>query len=103
MDLSKQTTQGCFQREIAYVNLNNLLRRTTSDKVLHNKTFSSKYDGYQRGLASIVYKCFDKIPSDNAIKSEIMLNKQFGKELHKPIITKVKNEEYTHVLCVICY
>ena len=37
---------------------------TGSDKVLHHKAFnivkSLQYDGYQRGLASMVYKFFDK-------------------------------------------
>ena len=44
--------------------LKNLLRRTTSDKVLQNKAFyiakSPKSDEYQRGIASIVHKPFDK-------------------------------------------
>ena len=39
-------------------------RRTYSDNVLRDKAFNiaknPKYDGYQRGLASMVYKCFDK-------------------------------------------
>ena len=38
-------------------------RRTFADKVLHNKAFNiakdPKYEGYQRGLASMVYKSFD--------------------------------------------
>ena len=42
-----------------------LPRRTASDKVLHDKAFNiakiPKYDGYQRGLASMVYKFCDKI------------------------------------------
>ena len=41
-----------------------LLKRTQSDKVLRNKAFkvasNLKYDGYERGLASMVYKFFDK-------------------------------------------
>ena len=41
-----------------------LTRRTASDKILRNKVFiiakNLKYDGYQRGLASMVYKFFDK-------------------------------------------
>ena len=41
-----------------------LTRRTTSDKILHNNTFNiaknHKYDGYQRGLVSMVQKIFDK-------------------------------------------
>ena len=42
-----------------------LARRTESDKVLTDKTFeitkNPKYDGYQRGLALMVYKFFDKL------------------------------------------
>ena len=41
-----------------------LARRTASDKVLRDKAFNiaknPKYNGYQRGLASMAYKCFDK-------------------------------------------
>ena len=41
-----------------------LARRTSADKVLHDKAFNiakdPKHDGYQRGLASMVYKFFDK-------------------------------------------
>ena len=39
-------------------------RRTTSDKILRDKAFNiaenPKYHGYQRKLASMVYKVFDK-------------------------------------------
>ena len=39
-------------------------RRTAADKVLCDKAFDiakdPKYDGYQCGLASMVYKVFDK-------------------------------------------
>ena len=41
-----------------------LPKRTAADKVLRDKAFKiasdKKYDGYQRGLASVVYKFFDK-------------------------------------------
>ena len=41
-----------------------LTKRTAADKVLRDKAFKiasdQKYDGYQRGLASMVYKFFDK-------------------------------------------
>ena len=40
-----------------------LAKRTLPDKVLRNKTFKiasdPKYDGYRRGLASMVYSIFD--------------------------------------------
>ena len=46
---------------------------------------SPKYDGYQRGLASMVYKFFDKITSGSSIKNENISNKQLADKLHKPI------------------
>ena len=49
---------------MAYRDFKNLSKRTASDKVLRDKAFNiaknPKYDGYQSGLASMVYKCFDK-------------------------------------------
>ena len=56
--------KACFQHDMAYGDFKDLKRRTASDKVLRDKAFNvaknPKYDGYQRGLASIVYKFFDK-------------------------------------------
>ena len=80
-----------------------LPRRTASVKVLCDKTFNipknPKYDGYQRGLASIVYKYFDKKPfssntyaictnkfAGDGVKNENMPEQQLAEELHKPII-----------------
>ena len=49
---------------MAYGNFKDLAKRTASDKILRDKAFNiaknPKYDGYQRGLASMVYKSFDK-------------------------------------------
>ena len=49
---------------MAYGDFKDLKRRTASDKSLRDKAFNiaknSKYDGHKRGLASIVYKFFDK-------------------------------------------
>ena len=54
--------KACFQHD--YGDFKDLKRRAQSDKVLKNKAFAiasnPKYDGYQRGLASVVYKFFDK-------------------------------------------
>ena len=56
------------------------LLNCASDKVLRDKTFNTaknpKYDEYQRGLTSMVYKFFDKESSGGAIKSEIMPNQR---------------------------
>ena len=44
---------------MAYGDFKDLKRRTFSDKILRDKAFiakNPKYDGYQRGLASVVYK-----------------------------------------------
>ena len=54
----------CFQHNVAWEDFKDLPRRTASDKVLRDKSFNIaknlKYDGYQRGLVSMVYKFFDK-------------------------------------------
>ena len=56
---------------------------------------NTKYDGYQRSLASMVYKYFDKKTSGGAIKNENMSNKELAEELHKPVIRKL-NERKVH-------
>ena len=70
-----------------------LAKRAAADKVLKNKTFNiakdPKYDQYERGLASMVYKVFDKKSSGSGVKS-IPQNEQLAEELHKPIIRKFK-------------
>ena len=49
---------------MAYEDFKDLAKRTAAGKVLRDKAFNiakdSKYNGYQRGLASMVYKFFDK-------------------------------------------
>ena len=56
--------KACFQHDMAYRDFKDLKRRTFSDKVLRDKAFNiaknPKYDRYQRGLLSMVYKSFDK-------------------------------------------
>ena len=56
--------KACFQHDMAYGDFRDLTKRTASDKVLRDKAFKTasdqKYDGYQRGLASMIYKVFDK-------------------------------------------
>ena len=52
----------CFQHDMFYGDFKDLARRTVSDKVLRDKAFNiaenAKYDGYQRGVASMVYIFF---------------------------------------------
>ena len=66
---------------------------------MRNKVFNiaknSKFDGHQCGLASILYKFFDKKSSGGAIKNENMSNKELAKELHIAIIRKFNLKKYT--------
>ena len=62
-----------FQHDVAHRDFKDLVRRTGSDKVFHDKACNidkiPKHDGYQRAIASMVYKCFDKKTSGNSIKN----------------------------------
>ena len=55
--------KSCFEHDMAYGDFKELNRKTAAYKVLCDKTFNiaknPKYVRYQRGLASLVYKCFD--------------------------------------------
>ena len=86
--------KACFQHDMAYGKLKDSVKRTQSDKVLRNKAFKiasdPKYDGYQRGLASMVYKFFYKKSSVSGIANEP--NYQLANELHKSIIRKFKKK-----------
>ena len=80
---------------MAYGDFKNLARRTASGKVLWDKAFNNsknpKYDGYQRGLASMVYKFFDSKSKGSGVdNNEIKQNLQLAEELHKPSIRKFK-------------
>ena len=80
---------------MAYGKSKDLAKRTQSDKVLTDKAFKiasdPKYDCCQRGLASIVYKFFDKISSEKGIANE--RNYQLTSELHRQIIQKFKKRK----------
>ena len=87
--------KACFQHDMAYGKSKDLVKRTQSDKVLRDKAFKiasdPKYDGYQRGLASITYKFFDKKSSGSGADAEP--NYQLANELHKQIIRKCKRRK----------
>ena len=65
--------KACFQHDMTYVKYKDLAKRTKSDKNSKDKAFkiasNPKYDGYQRGLASMVYNVFDKKSASLADKS----------------------------------
>ena len=85
---------------MVYSKTKDLAKRTQSDKNLRDKLFiitsDPKDDGYQRGLASIVYRFFDKKSSGSGITNEP--NYQLTNELHQPIFKKIKKKKSTHHL-----
>ena len=74
--------------------------------MLRDKAFNiaknQKYDGYLRGLASMVYKFFDKKSASltdesakgGSVNKEIKENEQLAEELHKAIIKKIKKKSF---------
>ena len=94
--------KACFADDAAYSDSKDLTKRTAADKILGNRAFNiakdPKYDGQQRGLASMVYKFFDKKSAGSGAKhinTKLTLqNQQLGEELHKPI-KKLKKKKNT--------
>ena len=88
--------KACFQHDMAYGDFKDLAKRTMVDNVLRDKAFKiandQKYDGYQRRLASMVYKFFDKKSEGSGIANN-KENIQLDDELHKPIIRKFKKRK----------
>ena len=101
--------KACFQHDMAYGDFKDIKRRTASDKILRDEAFNiaknPKYNGYQRGLASMIYRFFDKKSAGGGIvnnnnnnnnNNDIKQNRrpldlaglQLAEELHKPIIRK---------------
>ena len=94
--------KACFQHDSAYADHKDLINRTEADKVLRDKAYdiasNPEYDGYQRGLASMVYKFFDKKSTAEPSSLERSSLERTGKgfksssvladELHKPMIKK---------------
>ena len=96
--------KACFQHDMAYVDFKDLTKRTAADKALRDKAFKivsdQKYDGYLRGLVSMVYKFFDKMSQGSGCPlssaSQLANNKeniQLADELYKPIIRKFKKKK----------
>ena len=101
--------KACFKHDAAYAKYKDVENRLISDQKLRNSAYdiasNPKYDGYQRGLASLVYKFFDsKVgPLDKKAMSgkgnakhtakpsslkRTGNNKILAEELNKPVIKK---------------
>ena len=90
-----QLEKACFQHDMAYGKSKDLAKRTQPDKVLRDKAFKiasdPKYDGYQRGLPSMIYKFLNKKSSESGVDAEP--NYHLANELHKQIIKKYKKRK----------
>ena len=75
----KELYKAYFQQNMTCRNFKDLNRRTAADKLLCNKAFNiaknPKYDGYQRGLASMIYNFFDKKFLVEQLKMKLFLIK----------------------------
>ena len=88
--------KACFQHDMASGDFKVLARKTASDKVLTDKPFNTdenpKYDEYQRGLAFMVYKFFDKKVVGSGVNMQAnksaFNNETLAEKLYKPIIKK---------------
>ena len=104
----KKLDKTCFQHVMAYVDFKDLPKRTASEKVLLDQVFNiaknTKYDGYERDLASMRYKSFNKTYTagtvtrlnKSAIKSKNILNElaeELAEELRKTINKKFEKRK----------
>ena len=92
--------KACFAHDATYSDSKDLAKITIADKILKNKAFNiakdPKYDWYHRGLASMVYKFFDKNSKGSGVNTKLApQNQQLAEELHKPIINKLKKKKNT--------
>ena len=89
--------KACFQHDSAYADHKDLINRTKADKVLRDKAYNiasnPKYDGYQRGLASMVYTFFDKKSVGSGINTIKSSSSVLAAGLHKPIIKKFEKRK----------
>ena len=103
--------KACFQHDSPYADHKDLINRTKSDKVLRDKAYdiasNPEYDGYQRVLASMIYKFFDKKATAEPSAKHVMgsgfkklknatkpSSSILANELHKPIIRKFNKKIY---------
>ena len=88
--------KACFTHDVVYSDSKDLTKRTVADKILKIRAFDiakdPKHDGYQKGLAFVVYKFFDSKVSGSGAKL-IPENEQLANELHKPIIRKFEKRK----------
>ena len=91
-----ESDKACFAHDAAYSDSKDFTKRTAADKILRDKAYETAYNPknnwYERSLAAMVSKFSDKKSKGSGIKSTPQ-NDQLAKELHKPIIKKLKRRK----------
>ena len=98
--------KACFQHDMAYGKSKDLVKRTQSDKVLKDKAFKiasdPKYDGYQRGLASVVLSFLIKnmLHLINLAEVESLINQIINQQMSfiNQLLENLKKEKIIHLL-----
>ena len=110
--------KACFKHDAAYTKYKDVKNRLISNQKLKNSAYdiasNPRYDGYQRGLASMVYKFFDskvaplnkktmsgKGNAKHSSLERIRNKKILAGELHKPVIKNLIKEKYIRNLKII--
>ena len=98
--------KACFQHDMAYGKSRDLAKRTQSDKVLSYKVFKiasdPKYDDYQRGFVSMVYKFFDKslveVVPMLCLEINLLLNQIINVKMYfiNRLLEYLREEKLTH-------
>ena len=98
----KELDKPCFKHDIAYGDFKDLTRRAASDKIFRDKAFNiakkPKNDGYQRGIASMVYKLLIKKPLVVVLKMRTFQTKNYLKDYKNQLLEKLRKETYTRLL-----
>ena len=86
------SNKACFVHDAAYSDTKDLSKRIISDKIMQNRAYeiarNCKYNGYQRALASMVNKFFDKKPGSGISGNEK------PEELHKQVLKEFKRRKF---------
>ena len=97
--LKNRLDAACFQHDSGYAKYKDRFNTKQSDNVFKNKALNIATDptvnGYQRGLASMVYKIFNERTKGSGInnKGNLLVNSQLAEELNKPIMKNFKRRK----------
>ena len=96
--------KASFTHDAAYSDSKDLTKRPVADKILKNEAFDiakdPKYDGYQRGLASMLYKFFDSKVSGSGANLYLKINNYLMNFINQ-LLENLKKDEYIQHLKII--